>query len=444
MKQIYLSLALACFAALQAHSQQQPAHLSGISLKEDAGKEIEIWNDGVLSLLGNSANRMVNVVKDGHFDVSFPIDSPAYYRMGYNVIYLAPGDSLSAHFSDDPEKTVFTGTVTEVNNYMRGCLGSHSGSFVGIIGQRNLGDLSSVEKKIDSLATVRRSELKALKSATPAFREMENARITGDIINTYFCIPFYSGMEDTTAKFFLESKKELLCPLIGEISKDKYLDVEVVRSVLFQCAGNSVFSDCIHWTPRMKVLYEAAGLSNYLSQNVDEEGLAYVDSFLRICPEKDIQAALQIKRKQADALMKGSPAIDLNLTTPEGTPALLSSYKGKAIYIDLWATWCGPCLKESPAFHRLAEKYKDRKDIVFLSVSTDAEQKRWLAFLKGKQHNIPEYLCADNKGMRQWGVESIPRFILIDKDFKIFNAHAPRPSSGEHIEKAIRELTGNN
>lgn len=442
MKQL-LFLALAgLLSILQASAQQKPVHFAGTALPEDSGRETEMWSDGALSLLGNSANQLIKVEPNGRFSTAFFIDRPGYYNFGYNLLYLAPGDRLEADFSTDPLNTQFSGTNVELNNYLRACAGSHSGSFIGYIGQNRLADMPYVEQKVDSLVSARRSQLKALKAAPPMFVDMENARIIADIVNTYLCIPFYRGMEEDSeeTKAFFQSCRSKLCSLIREISKDEYLDVEVVRSVLADCARNPLLRDCIRWTPRMTALFEAAGLANNLSENLNEEVLAYVDSFLKACPEKDIQSALQLKRDQVTALMKGRPAIDLTFTTPEGAPARLSAYKGKAIYIDLWATWCGPCLKESPAFHRLAEKYPDSKDIVFLSISIDTDKKRWLGFLQGKARTIPEYNCTDTQGMNRWSVESIPRFILIDRDFNIFNANAPKPSSGEAIEREIQAL----
>lgn len=442
MKHLLLFVFASILFSLQANSQQKSVHFSGIALPEDFGKEAEMWSDGSLSFIGNGANKFVKVDKTGRFDVTFTLDRPGYYNFGYNLLYFVPGDQLEVRFSTDPAKTQFSGSNAELNDYLRSSVGSHSGSFVGYIGQEKLADMLYVERKIDSLVAQRRTELKALKTATPEFRDMENARITGNIVNTYLSIPFYRGMEGGSEeeKVFLQSYQSMLCTLIREIAKDKYLDVEVVRSVLFDCVRNPLFSDCIQWTPRIQALYEAAGLSNYLSRNLNEEVVAYVDSFLQACPEKDIRTALQLKRDQATALMKGKLAIDLTMSTLEGDTVRLSSYRGKAIYIDLWATWCGPCLKESPVFHKLAEKYKDNKNIVFLSVSTDTAQKRWIQFLKNKPHTIPEYNCVDTKGLNSWGVESIPRFILIDKDFKIFNANAPVPSSEEEIGKEIQAL----
>ena len=104
------------------------------------------------------------------------------------------------------------------------------------------------------------------------------------------------------------------------------------------------------------------------------------------------------------------------------------------IYVDLWATWCGPCIQESPKFHELAKKYRN-DNIVFLAVSTDTEKKSWLSFIEGKETGIPEYNCTDTKNLNEgWQIKYIPRFLLIDENFKIIDAYAPRPSQPEAVE----------
>ncbi|MBQ0005932.1 MAG: TlpA family protein disulfide reductase [Alistipes sp.] len=55
---------------------------------------------------------------------------------------------------------------------------------------------------------------------------------------------------------------------------------------------------------------------------------------------------------------------DMEMLSPEGTAVLLSSLFGKVIYIDMWATWCGPCVKETPYMAALAERMKKRDDIL--------------------------------------------------------------------------------
>lgn len=441
MNVIIKSLALAgcLYGGAQVFAQGGKVTFTGVAVPEDKGKNVEVWCSNDLSLVGSSSNFFVKTQPDGHFSTTVTIKKPGYYNFGYNTIYLAPGDKLNGLFNNYGEKTTYTGTHAAINDYLKGTVGSHSGSFIENIGQDKLQDLSKVSKQIDSLANVRRKELNAL-TAPADFKDMEEARIKADIVNTYLSIPFYRGMEQTEKDSLLKANKDKLTPLIQAVCRDKYMNLDVVRSVISDCSDEPLFKDSIHWTPRMRTLFTAAGLAGYISRQPDINALAEVDNFLGNCKEPDIKAELQQVRNKVGNLVKGATAPDLKLISPDGKSSLLSQHKGKAIYIDLWATWCGPCMKESPLFHSLAEKYTGSKNLVFLSISIDTNLKSWNQFLARKKSTIPEYNCTDNKGQAAWNITSIPRFILIDKDFKIINANAPAPSETDKIETELNKL----
>lgn len=73
---------------------------------------------------------------------------------------------------------------------------------------------------------------------------------------------------------------------------------------------------------------------------------------------------------------------DPTLEAPDGSTCKLSSLYGKLTYIDMWATWCGPCCKEIPHLEKVVEKYKGNDKIQFLSLSIDANKQAWLNKLK--------------------------------------------------------------
>lgn len=118
-----------------------------------------------------------------------------------------------------------------------------------------------------------------------------------------------------------------------------------------------------------------------------------------------------------------------------GGKTKLEDFKGKYVYIDVWATWCGPCRAEIPSLKKIEEKYHD-KNISFVSISVDAQKdvEKWKALIKDKELGGVQ-LFADNNWnsqfIKEYGINSIPRFILIDPTGKIVNADAARPSSAE-------------
>jgi thiol-disulfide isomerase/thioredoxin len=138
-------------------------------------------------------------------------------------------------------------------------------------------------------------------------------------------------------------------------------------------------------------------------------------------------------------------APDFRFSGVDGREIALSDFKGKVVYIDVWATWCGPCRKEFPSLKKLESEYHGNKDMIFIGVSVDraADKQKWKDFLK--KENLPgvQLFAGDTANeslMKPYKINGIPRFILVGKDGKLIFADAPRPSSGEVravIDKAL-------
>ncbi|TDP03963.1 TlpA family protein disulfide reductase [Flavobacterium sp. 245] len=141
------------------------------------------------------------------------------------------------------------------------------------------------------------------------------------------------------------------------------------------------------------------------------------------------------KEAQEIAKMNNKLSPDFEYENHKGGKTKLSELKGKYVYIDLWATWCGPCRAEIPFLQKIEEKYHG-KNIEFVSVSIDAQKDhdKWQKFVADKQLGGIQ-LLADNEWKSDfatsYNVMSIPRFILIDPTGKVVDANATRPSSPE-------------
>jgi thiol-disulfide isomerase/thioredoxin len=136
---------------------------------------------------------------------------------------------------------------------------------------------------------------------------------------------------------------------------------------------------------------------------------------------------------------KGNPSPKFNnYVDYKGGKKSLDSYKGKYVYIDVWATWCGPCIREIPSLKKLENEYHS-KNIEFVSISTDearrngnsweAAEKKWRDFVKTKQMTGVQLWSGEDFSFQQaYQITGIPRFILIDPKGNIVEANAPRPS----------------
>jgi thiol-disulfide isomerase/thioredoxin len=138
-------------------------------------------------------------------------------------------------------------------------------------------------------------------------------------------------------------------------------------------------------------------------------------------------------------LPKGAPSPTFDkYENHKGGTTSLSDLKGKYVYVDVWATWCGPCKREIPFLKEVEKKYHG-KNIEFVSTSIDVAKdlNAWLEMVKEKELGGIQ-LFADNDWKSDfvtgYKIKGIPRFILIDPNGNIVNASAPRPSSEKLIE----------
>lgn len=125
---------------------------------------------------------------------------------------------------------------------------------------------------------------------------------------------------------------------------------------------------------------------------------------------------------------EGAVAPNFEMEDEYGNRVRLSDFRGKVVFIDVWATWCGGCVKGLPAFIALRDQYKDRDDVVFLTISDDGieAKSRWLDFLKEKKYSgkMPHLIMNREKDdfEKNYCITGIPRYILINKEGKIVNA----------------------
>lgn len=434
---------LFCCGCLGAVAQNFPSTTFRGNSSSDAGKSMEVWNTNALADISQEGNLTIPVKADGSFDYSFSLSQPGYFTIGYNTIYVKPGDMVSIQIdNEDPTKSVIAGTHSSLNQYLSGNAYTHSGSYVAMMNREKLEDATYTDHFIDSVANARLAQLKAIKGADSTFVHAEKARIDADVINSYLSIPFYAGFEDDSTKYktFMDARMNKISSLLKSICHDEYLDIENVRYVVQSCIQSPLFSSSIVWTPHLTDYVTSLYCSNLLDSKTDEATLNQVKSMIDSIKVTAFAQAVKGKLNKVMQLAKGKNAIDIQFTTLDGKQVKLSDYRGKAICIDFWATWCGPCMRESPLFHQLAEQYKQNKDIVFLAISIDTDFNQWKKRMAGKTHSIPELNCTDNEALGKWNINSIPRFIIIDKNFKILDANAPAPSEEGKLKECVNKV----
>lgn len=440
-KLIYLLFTILC---LSAHAQKT-VHLKG-QLIDMGSNIVSMHYDGAAGFLGTGRDVEIKTDAKGFFDIVVPVTAPTYYTICRNTLYLTPGDDMTIKITQNNTEATFQGRGAEANNYMKYRLFPKGGSYLRA-GQNLRKDFAGTKTTIDSLAAIRQKQLNGLKNVSSEFKALESARIKADVLNSYICYANYSGMvskaknrEEAQAIMasFYKELTPLAHPMYEQLNNDNYLNVAVVRDVLSYAfePATAEWVKGISFSRRIKELYDTDKYINLLREKVTPELIDSVNTFMQSQKNDDFKAELQDKIKQVSKLLPGQPAFDFVIDDVNGKQHRLSEFKGKVIYVDLWATWCGPCIQESPHFEALSKEYKG-KNVAFVPISTDTNRKAWLGFLKAHKKELTQYHTTDQVIRKDWGVYYIPRFILIDKAFKIANAYAPVPSSHEEIKKAI-------
>ena len=139
------------------------------------------------------------------------------------------------------------------------------------------------------------------------------------------------------------------------------------------------------------------------------------------------QSKINNINKVLESLGKGKTAPIFEASTLDGKKVSLADLKGKFVVIDVWATWCGPCKQQAPYFEKMALKYKST-NIQFVGLSIDEDIKKWFIDAKSKSKSTLQIHTNDKNAFgKNYSMESIPRFILIDPNGKFINAKMPQP-----------------
>ncbi len=140
---------------------------------------------------------------------------------------------------------------------------------------------------------------------------------------------------------------------------------------------------------------------------------------------------------------KGEEAFDFTAFDRQGNEVKLSDFAGKFVFIDNWASWCGPCLRHRPSVLELSRQFADQTDIVFLMVSLDSRGQDWKRyFSRNLEDSAPATDLLIENGMQgdygdRYNIHFIPKYVLIDPDGKIVDANLPEPGPG--LERLLRQ-----
>ena len=344
----------------------------------------------------------------GMFTISFNLDSATYLRFQHGpegtAMYVKPGDRINL--------TIDTELFDETIKYN----GSLASSFLAkkyLLEEGNdfYGEvyyMSSAEEYKAYLENYKASVINEFNGIT------DSTFINSEIDNLDGDIDYFIGRQNKLADYSKDARSYL-----WETSK-------IGDNFNFYAALDSLNSEEFN---QMIVQYSTV-FEPSLNKLTDTE-------FLITAKEKITKTTnYWAERKTAvDNMPKeGDPAIDFNYPDQSGERFSLANFKGNLVYVDVWATWCGPCVAEIPSLQKLEKDYHD-KNITFMSISVDQNKEAWEKMVLEKELGGIQ-LWADSRDISEnYAIMGIPRFMLFDSNGNVISTNAPRPSSDE-----IREL----
>jgi len=228
-------------------------------------------------------------------------------------------------------------------------------------------------------------------------------------------------------------------PYLDDFNNADYLQLDVFQSLLYSLKKEKFIRN--HQLPKLNAHIQEYLITNELVNAIKINGYSNelgdkLKEGAKKITDQVYSTVLQNLQNEYETITKGNPAIDLTFTKLDGSTVKLSDYKGKVIVLDLWATWCGPCLQEKPYFEALEKKYHGNEDVALISLSIDTE-KVWNNYFK-KNEIVGNQLQINRSQLTNYKVAGIPRIFVIDQNFNIVDVYAPLPSTGD-LEKLINK-----
>jgi peroxiredoxin len=412
----------------------------------------------------------------GDFRLALPrLAAPAEVRLGYDntyaTLYLSPGDDLRLTF--DParlEQTLaFAGRGANANNYLtQSALLASQDDEARRTPDAQAGRLSAADLRrvADAYRQRRRAALAAYAATRPlptAFVRQQQQAFEAEWASTllsytvrqsaervregYATLPV--GYYDFLREMRLGQRDSLLTQSAFQSLLMTYgftqLNDEAGNLPTGPGAGRRLYQRATEALGDGRVRDVAVG--QYLLGKVESERTdirPLLPEFAAHNHDSTIARDLRQAVRAHLALANGQPAPDFTLTDASGKQVKLSQFRGKVVYLDFWATWCGPCLAEMPASQELRRKFAGR-DVVFLYVSLDAQAADWQKYLATKLVASPNAVhlhdggAFDGPAPKAFNVQSIPSYWLIGRDGRILANNPPRPSTSPAIDNVLEE-----
>jgi len=474
---ISLNLIFICFLPTQSFGQTKTG-ISG-TIENASNDSINFTIDK--TYLSQKSNKYKIPVKQNQFEFAFELDRNRLINFSYQEqmmqIYLEPNDNLNIKFKAGnlPESIVFYGKGSINNQFLEKFDAQFKNNFSTSLMEEKMKSLSLDEfemliydnrkKEQDFYADYSDKNL-----LSNGFKKHIENQIKYNYLDFLLAYPIVNANKSTA----ILTVNPIPALMLEALDKKTVSDIEAMNSESYrnfltyfvtyfgsELNGFNKFKD---YTISAEKKYVVA--SDYLK---GEPFLYYMSNFLlesgeKINPEtvKRIYTEMEKEDKTGEytAIVKEklgkwmktklpkNAEGKLDIASPEftltgfnGKEISLADFRGKVIYVDFWASWCGPCRQQFPFSKMLHEKLSDKqkKQVVFLYISIDNTEDVWKKAVNSLQLEGENALSPGGWNSfvaKYYQINSIPRYLLIDKKGNVVDQNAKRPSE----EGALQDI----
>lgn len=416
--------------------------------------KIENPNSDSLTISNGIVGKLpaIHLKKDGTFRDTLTLEEGEYTLYDgteRTTVYLKPGDdlSLTLNTKEFDETIVYKGIGANENNYIaQRVLWQEKNEGIenpSIFCKLNEADFL---KFVDSAATLKKDFLNRY-SLEDRFATAEKRFIEYERLNRIANYEWMHGYFTKNTDFKVSANYPNAFQNL-DFNDDRFADDETYLSLLQTYFKEKARAKTKEDTTRIFIVEFANaiqlgvgntsvkdGLARFLTETYfgagDNIDAAYT-AISELIASKKLRATLDKKYTSLKKVRKGNASPDFSLKDVKGKTFSLANFRGKVVYIDLWATWCGPCNRELPHLKKIEEEFRG-KNIAFVGICTRDKKESWEKFLKEKKLGGTQLFAPNQDGdfFKDYNVSGIPRFIILDKEGKIVDADAKRPSQPE-------------
>ncbi len=406
----------------------------------------------------NDFEKVIKLKEDGSFlDTLQPLKEGHYAliigRRGFPV-YFQTRDNLKIAVNLADKKAPITfleGNSAGINTYITKKHDDDQRMLKELGGLRGVYSMKE-DKFLETLDKIREASLKSLADAPnlpKEYIETEKKAATYDYLYSLFMYPEYYSYLSKNKEYKPSEKITKPLEKIEYNNAKDYENISMYRRLVMSHFDNKFYEEK---ADKKAVIKEIKNLGipafekDFAKGLVEELGIADTDLNDKVAliksltSDKKVLKSLNDFLKDAATLAQGKASPLFTYKSINGKEVKLENLKGKLVYIDVWATWCGPCKGELPHLKKLEKTYH-RKPIHFVSISVDKNKAAWEKMVKDKKLEGIQLHAGDawdSEFIKSYKINGIPRFILLDKKGNIISADAPRPSSSK-IKSLLNE-----